>query len=72
MPFLGSSPDLSPSGSDTRSEYDVGYQPQHIITDEEYAAKLLPGNNEKPLSEQLEPIAVVGMGNSHSSSCYEK
>ncbi|EOA86100.1 uncharacterized protein SETTUDRAFT_161582 [Exserohilum turcica Et28A] len=62
MPFLGSSPDLSPSGSDTRSEYDASQQAQHIIKDDDYAAKMLPGSNEKPLSQQLEPIAVVGMG----------
>lgn len=62
MPFLGSSPDLSPSGSDTRSEYDASQQAQHIIKDDDYAAKMLPGSSEKPLSQQLEPIAVVGMG----------
>jgi hypothetical protein len=62
MPFLGSSPDLSPSGSGTQSEYNASQQAQHIIKDDDYATKMLPKSKEKPLSQQLEPIAVVGMG----------
>ena len=34
-----------------------------VIDDVEYPALSFPGYAEKPLSEQLEPIAVVGMGN---------
>ena len=33
-----------------------------IIDNHEYAALSAPGYAEKPLDEQLEPIAVVGMG----------
>ena len=33
-----------------------------IVSDEEYAANFHDDYSEKPLSEQLEPIAVVGMG----------
>ncbi|XP_014550227.1 hypothetical protein COCVIDRAFT_31971 [Bipolaris victoriae FI3] len=62
MPFLGSSPDLSPSGSGTRSEYDASQKSQRIIKDDDYAIKMLHNSKEKPLSQQLEPIAVVGMG----------
>ena len=34
-----------------------------IVSDEEYAANFHNGYSEKPLNEQLEPIAVIGMGN---------
>ncbi len=33
-----------------------------VIDDIEYPALSFPGYSEKPLGEQLEPIAVVGMG----------
>ncbi|ORY03478.1 hypothetical protein BCR34DRAFT_492333 [Clohesyomyces aquaticus] len=33
-----------------------------IVSDEEYASNFQDGYSEKPLNEQLEPIAVVGMG----------
>ena len=33
-----------------------------VIDDIEYPALSFPGYGEKPLGEQLEPIAVVGMG----------
>lgn len=32
------------------------------MSDEEYATNFQDGYSERPLSEQLEPIAVVGMG----------
>ncbi|KAM7189490.1 hypothetical protein V8F20_010118 [Naviculisporaceae sp. PSN 640] len=35
---------------------------QRLVTDNEYASVIRPGSSELPLSEQLEPIAVVGMG----------
>lgn len=37
---------------------------ERIVNDLDYAAISFPGYAEKPLSEQLEPIAVVGMGKS--------
>lgn len=36
--------------------------PRPVMDDVEYPAVSFPGYSEKPLSEQLEPIAVVGMG----------
>jgi hypothetical protein len=36
-----------------------------IVSDEDYAANFQNEYAEKPLSEQLEPIAVVGMGKIH-------
>jgi hypothetical protein len=33
-----------------------------ILDQDDYAAKSFPEYAEKPLEEQLEPIAVVGMG----------
>ncbi|RYP20500.1 hypothetical protein DL765_002745 [Monosporascus sp. GIB2] len=63
MPFIRDSSSPSPVGTETKSErsapFDLG---QQIVDDETYASLMLPGSNEKPLSEQLEPIAVVGMG----------
>lgn len=35
---------------------------QHIVSDAEYAAAALPNYSEASLSDQVEPIAVVGMG----------
>jgi len=59
MPFIRD----SPSSGDSSSESNYGFPSfQAIVDDEIYAAKLLPTSAEKPLSEQLEPIAVVGMG----------
>ncbi|KAK8034603.1 polyketide synthase [Apiospora rasikravindrae] len=59
MPFMRDTP--SPGESSTESGYGT-YSAQAIVDDETYAAKLLPTSAERPLSEQLEPIAVVGMG----------
>ncbi|KAK8037938.1 type I iterative polyketide synthase [Apiospora phragmitis] len=58
MPFMRAT--SSPGESSTESGYGV-YSAQAIVNDETYAAKLLSTSAEKPLSEQLEPIAVVGM-----------
>jgi len=41
---------------------------QRIVSDAEYAAASLPDYSEAPISEQLEPIAVVGMGKSFVSA----
>jgi hypothetical protein len=35
---------------------------QRIVTDSEYVGGPNAGANEPPLSEQLEPVAVIGMG----------
>jgi hypothetical protein len=35
---------------------------QRLVSDAEYAGLTFPGSSELPLSEQLEPVAVVGMG----------
>ena len=47
----GDKPTSNPSGSSESS-----------LMDEDYAAASFPGYSEKPLEEQLEPIAVIGMG----------
>lgn len=62
MTLLGETPYLTPSGSDTKSESKETGQKQQIVTDSNYVANTIPEFTEKPLSEQLEPIAVVGMG----------
>lgn len=36
--------------------------PLQVMDDVNYPAVRFPGYSEKPLSQQLEPIAVVGMG----------
>lgn len=62
MPYIRD----SSSAGESSSESGYGYpRAQDIVDDETYAAKLLPTSAEKPLSEQLEPIAVVGMGKYH-------
>lgn len=52
----------SSSASDTAPEFDPQNSYQRIVSDEEYAASSFGGASELPLSQQLEPIAVVGMG----------
>ncbi|KAK4182962.1 polyketide synthase [Podospora australis] len=48
-------PDTAPSSA--------GSEPDSLgLDDNDYPAKSFPGYNEKPLHEQLEPIAVIGMG----------
>ncbi len=47
------------SGSDTAPEFDPRNAYQRTVSDEEYAVS---STTELPLSQQLEPIAVVGMG----------
>ncbi|PCG91451.1 Acyl transferase/acyl hydrolase/lysophospholipase [Penicillium occitanis (nom. inval.)] len=54
-----------PESSPARSEQSLPTRtPSYptVIDDAEYPALSFPGYAEKPLSEQLEPIAVVGMG----------
>ncbi|CAH0024877.1 unnamed protein product [Clonostachys rhizophaga] len=63
MPFLRGSASPSPEGTEARSEASFHYQTQNAVVDDDtYAEFPLPGSTEKPLSEQLEPVAVVGMG----------
>lgn len=50
----------SSSSSDAAPEFDPQNAYQRIVSDEEYAAS---SSSEPPLSQQLEPIAVIGMGN---------
>lgn len=51
------SPGLSEASSDAYFHSNV-----QIVEDSEYPAISFDGYSEKPLSQQLEPIAVVGMG----------
>ncbi|KAK0726009.1 KR domain-containing protein [Lasiosphaeris hirsuta] len=51
---------LSPAGSSSQSSSSA-LDPEYSLTGD-YAAASFPGYAEKPLHEQLEPIAVVGMG----------
>ncbi|KAI1474013.1 polyketide synthase [Daldinia eschscholtzii] len=58
----------SSSASDVELEFELGYNAQAsnvqgIVDDEAYAgAGFFEGSSEAPLSQQLEPIAVIGMG----------
>ena len=55
--------DFSSSSSDVSLNVgNVGRDTFQVVNDAEYPAASLPGYSEKALSEQLEPIAVVGMG----------
>lgn len=62
MPFIRDTSSRSSSSSDGQRRSLAG--PNQIVDDDEYPAVSFPGYAEKPLSEQLEPIAVVGMGQS--------
>ncbi|KAK1991032.1 putative polyketide synthase [Colletotrichum falcatum] len=59
MPYVHDSP--SPAETNSSSGEYPGQQ-QTMVDDATYAARRPPGSMEKPLSEQLEPIAVIGMG----------
>jgi len=53
----------SGSGSSSKSaSVDGSSDSAPIINNDNYPALSFPGYAEKPLAEQLEPIAVVGMG----------
>jgi len=60
MPGLlrAASPSLSSDGNDNQA----GWTPPTSDDGRHYPATSFPGYSEKPLNEQLEPIAVVGMG----------
>ncbi|KAI4159807.1 MAG: hypothetical protein LQ342_006318 [Letrouitia transgressa] len=60
MPFIRDNSSRSSSSSDGQRRSLAGSN--QIVDDDEYPAVSFPGYAEKPLSEQLEPIAVVGMG----------
>jgi len=53
----------SSSASDAAPEIDHRNAYQRIVSDDEYNVS---SSSELPLSQQLEPIAVVGMGKVHS------
>jgi hypothetical protein len=57
--FSPSSPSSDEGGATPYRPKDAGPN-QHLR--EDYPAASIPGYAEKPLNEQLEPIAVVGMG----------
>lgn len=52
----------SSGSSDAEWTLKLDFDAQRIFSDAEYAGVHFPGSSEVPLSEQLEPIAVVGMG----------
>lgn len=59
MPFLK---DSSSTGSSVDGLQKTSGRYETVLEDFEYPALSFPSYAEKPLSEQLEPIAVVGMG----------
>ena len=68
MPFIRDS--STPSSSDVEYDTNGAFRGQQVTDDISYAGTTLPGYSEKPLSEQLEPIAVVGMGNNKPHCWY--
>ncbi|KAI8630512.1 lovastatin nonaketide synthase [Xylariaceae sp. FL1651] len=65
MPYIGTFTPSASSSTDGGDQLPQFAYTQSIIDDASYAelaGKTFPGYTEKPLSEQLEPIAVVGMG----------
>lgn len=60
MPSLIGEHPVSSSSSDGFQSSNAGET--QVVSDHEYPALSFPGYAEKPLAEQLEPIAVVGMG----------
>jgi hypothetical protein len=60
MPFKKDSP--SSGSPDCEPSPHVYLDTQRIVSDNEYAGGFSNRANEPPLSEQLEPIAVIGMG----------
>lgn len=57
----------SSSESGSSSDNDFSDASQLSYKDSKYPATSFPGYSEKPLNEQLEPIAVCGMGMSRSN-----
>lgn len=63
MPFINDNPSSPLAESlPNASTPNIGSSTQNVVLDDAYVATSLPNYNERPLSEQLEPIAVVGMG----------
>ena len=60
----------TPGSSDVEYDTNGAFGVQQATDDINYAGASLPGYSEKPLSEQLEPIAVVGMGNNKPPCLY--
>lgn len=61
MPYIKGGASSS-SSEDEQSPVRAHVDAQDIVTDDEYKGATVADNGELPLSEQLEPIAVVGMG----------
>ncbi|KAM0813112.1 putative KR domain-containing protein [Seiridium cardinale] len=55
-------PGLVISSGSSSKDSDAAHSPGDSIAPEDYPAMSFPGYAERPLDEQLEPIAVVGMG----------
>lgn len=68
MPFIRDR--STPGSSDVEYDSNGAFGAQQVTDDISYAGASLPGYSEKPLSEQLEPIAVVGMGNNKPPCLY--
>lgn len=68
MPFIRDS--STPGSSDVEFDSNGAFGAQQVTDDINYVGATLPGYSEKPLSEQLEPIAVVGMGNNEPECLY--
>jgi hypothetical protein len=65
MPYIRSSTPSTDSSDESGDQLPYRTLAQSIIDDVSYAENVgntFPDYTEKPLSEQLEPIAVVGMG----------
>jgi hypothetical protein len=60
MPFLGKSSSFSASEFEPIA---TAQYAQQIVSDAAYAASAFPRYSEKRLSEKLEPITVIEMGN---------
>jgi len=54
--------DRTPSVSSIEQEHEEYGQDRPVVDDDSYPGLQFHGQDEEPLSKQLEPIAVVGMG----------
>jgi hypothetical protein len=62
MPGLIRQSYSSSSSSDGSFNDDGSVSSSVVLEDMQYPALSFPGYSEKPISKQLEPIAVIGMG----------
>lgn len=68
MPGLIRQSYSSSSSSDGSFNDDGSVSSSVVLQDLQYPALSFPGYSEKPISKQLEPIAVVGMGECFASN----